>query len=95
MNRQSGFPPQNLSTMTGTDYVYRTKNESRNKIVLEATCDADSNELMWFCNSDFIARTHPKQVYEWFAPLGNHEITVIDSKGRSCSVDISIILQGE
>jgi penicillin-binding protein 1C len=95
MNRQSGFPPQILSPMTGTDYVYRTKNESRNKIVLEATCDADSNELMWFCNSDFIARTHPKQVYEWFAPLGNHEITVIDSKGRSCSVDISIILQGE
>ena len=25
----------------------------------------------------------------------NHEITVIDSKGRSCSVDINIILQGE
>ena len=94
-SRQNGFPPQILSPMTGTDYVYRTKNESRNKIVLEATCDADSNELMWFCNSDFIARTHPKQVYEWFAPLGNHEITVIDSKGRSCSVDIRIILQGE
>ena len=94
-SRQNGFPPQILSPMTGTDYVYRTKNDSRNKIVLEATCDADSNELMWFCNSDFIARTHPKQVHEWFAPLGNHEITVIDSKGRSCSVDINIILQGE
>lgn len=95
LNTYAGFPPQILSPMTGTDYVYRTKDESRNKLILQASSDADSTELIWFCDSEFIARTSPKEIYEWNCPLGNHEITVIDSKGRSCSVYVNVILQGK
>lgn len=94
-NNRDGFPPQILSPMTGTDYVYRTKDENRNKIILEASSDADSSELIWFCGSDFITRTKPNEVYEWNCPLGKHEITVVDSKGRSCTVNVNVILQGE
>lgn len=91
----AGFPPQIISPMTGTDYVYRTKDESRNTLILQASSDADSTELIWFCDSEFITRTSPKEIYEWNCPLGKHEITVIDSKGRSCSVIVNVILQSE
>ena len=94
-NNRTGFPPQILSPVSGIAYVYRTKDEQRNAILLEAAGDADSRELLWFCGSDFIARTLPNDVYEWNCPLGQHEITVIDSKGRSNSVKIQVILQGD
>ena len=94
-NNKVGFPPQILSPRTGADYVFRTMEESRNKIVLEATCDADSTELLWFCGQDFITRTKPNEVYEWDAPLGKHEISVVDSEGRASFVDVNIVLEGK
>ena len=62
--------------------------KNRNKIILEASSDADSSELIWFCGSDFITRTKPNEVYEWNCPLGKHEITVVDSKGNNVNYEV-------
>ena len=88
---KQGFPPHIDSPMTGTDYVFRRTEKSRNKIVLSASSDADTDELLWFCNSDFIARTQRGHQFEWYPEPGQYEITVTDSLGRSDSVYVSII----
>ena len=86
-----GYPPQITSLMSGTDYVYRPKDSEKNKVLLYASCDADTTELIWFNGSAFIGRAKPGQILEWNLMPGIHEITVTDQKGRSDSVTVSVI----
>lgn len=89
--RRQGFPPEILSPMSGTDYVFRLNDQSKNKIMLCATADADTKELLWFNGANFIARTEPGESFEWKPVPGNYEIVVTDQKGRSDKVNVSII----
>ena len=86
-----GYKPEIISPMGGTDYVYRTINTSRNKLMLCAVADADTTELLWFEGTNFIGRTKPGESMEWSPAPGLYELTVTDSKGRSDWVNISII----
>ena len=86
-----GFPPEIVSPMTGTDYVFRKSDTSRNKIMLHAVADADSAELLWYCGSDYIGRSEPGKSLEWSPKPGVYDITVSDQKGRSDSVVVSIV----
>ena len=92
--RQQGFPPEILSPMGGTDYIFRLKDQSRNKIMLCAIADADTSELMWFQGDLFIGRSKPGQSIEWTPNPGNYEIIVTDQKGRSDNVYVSIVGTG-
>lgn len=86
-----GFPPEIVSPMTGTDYVFRKTDTKRNKIMLHAVCDADSSELLWYCGSDYIGRANPGKSLEWSPKPGRYEVTVSDQKGRSDTVVVSIV----
>ncbi|MCR4743372.1 MAG: penicillin-binding protein 1C [Treponema sp.] len=88
--RKLGYPPEILSPMSGTDYIFRLKDRSKNKIMLCATGDADTSELMWFEGANFIGRTKPGESMEWEPQPGNYEIVVTDQKGRSDNVWVSI-----
>ena len=90
-SRDKGFPPEIVSPMTGADYVFRTGSPGRNKIMLHATADADSSELLWYCGSEFIGRCAAGKSLEWEPAPGLYEITVSDQKGRSDSVSVSIV----
>ena len=92
--RKQGFPPEILSPMGGTDYIFRLKDQSRNKIMLCAIADADTSELMWFQGDLFIGRSKPGQSIEWTPNPGNYEIIVTDQKGRSDNVYVSIVGTG-
>ena len=81
--------------MSGTDYVFRFKDQSKNKIMLCASADADTSELMWFMGTEFIGRSKPGQSIEWAPNPGNYKISVTDQKGRSDVVYVSIVGTGE
>lgn len=87
----NGYPPEIISPMSGTDYVFRKKDPSRNKILLHAGADADTSELLWFVGSEFIGRTKPGKTLEWHPTPGKYILTVTDEKGRSDWVEVSIL----
>ncbi|WP_407427170.1 penicillin-binding protein 1C [Treponema sp.] len=89
--KSQGFPPEIVSPMTRTDYVFRKTDKRRNKILLYAVSDADVSELLWYCGSDYIGRCNPGKTLEWIPEPGNYTVTVCDQKGRSDSVNISIV----
>lgn len=93
--KKLGFPPEIISPMSGTDYVFRFKDQSKNKIMLCASADADTSELMWFMGTEFIGRSKPGQSIEWAPNPGNYKISVTDQKGRSDVVYVSIVGTGE
>lgn len=89
--KSQGFPPEIVSPMSGTDYVFRKSDTKRNKLVLYAVSDADTSELLWYCGSDYIGRSQPGKTMEWSPQPGRYELTVSDQKGRSDSVIVSIV----
>ena len=90
-NKKQGFPPHITSPLENTEYVLREDDEVHNKIILSAIADADTDEFLWFCDSNFIARTKNGQSVEWLPSVGKHEITVTDEMGRSDSVKFNIV----
>lgn len=88
--RKLGYPPEILSPMSGTDYIFRLNDRSKNKIMLCASGDADTSELLWFEGANFIGRTKPGESREWEPQPGNYEIVVTDQKGRSDNVFVTI-----
>lgn len=87
---KQGYPPEIISPMANTEYIYRISDTSRNKIMLCAVADADVSELIWFEGPNFITRTKPDQSVEWSPLPGNYFITVTDQKGRADYVNIAI-----
>ncbi|MCR5217291.1 penicillin-binding transpeptidase domain-containing protein, partial [Treponema sp.] len=87
---KAGYPPKITSLLGGSDYIYRPKDPEKNKVLLYASSDADTNELLWFNGPDFIGRAKSGQILEWELKPGIHEITVTDQKGRSDSITISV-----
>lgn len=92
--KRLGYPPEIISPLSGTDYVFRLKDRSKNKIILCASADADASELIWFNGSNFLGRTRPGETMEWNAEPGKYEIVVTDQKGRSDNVFVSIVGTG-
>lgn len=89
--KRQGYPPEIVSPMTGTDYIFREKQPERNKIMLYANADADTSELLWFNGTSFIGRTKPGETLEWVPQPGIYELSVTDQRGRSDMVYVKII----
>lgn len=89
--KKQGYPPEIVSPMTGTDYVFRQNHPERNKIMLYANADADTSELLWFNGTDFLGRSNPGETLEWVPGPGFYEITVTDQKGRSDMVFVKVV----
>jgi penicillin-binding protein 1C len=87
----SGYPPEIISPMGNTKYVFRRSDTSRNKIILTASADADTNELFWFTGSTFIGRSRPGEKIVWTPGPGEYSLTVTDHKGRSDSRTVTIL----
>ena len=89
---EKGFPPQILSPLSYTEYVFRSQTPERNVIVLSASADGDSKELFWFANSAFILRNAPGEKSVWQPEPGEYDLTVSDQKGRCDTTKLVIRL---
>lgn len=85
-----GFPPEIVSPLKNTVYIFRSGTPEKNVLILNAVADADTPELFWFAGSSFIARCVPSEPYEWKPLPGVYELTVADSRGRSDSIQVNI-----
>lgn len=85
-----GYPPEIISPSSGVDYVFRYTETSKNVILLCAVGDADTKEILWFADSEFLGRTKPGESLEWKPDPGQYLVTASDSKGRSDWVEVSV-----
>ncbi|MCR5290906.1 MAG: penicillin-binding protein 1C [Treponema sp.] len=88
-----GYPPQIISPLRYTKYVFRSQDTSKNVLILSAAADADTDELFWFNGTTFITRTKPGEKYEWRPQPGTYELTVCDTKGRSSAINVNIQME--
>jgi penicillin-binding protein 1C len=89
-NKREGYPPSIISPLANTNYILRAENDNRRAIVLTAAADADANELFWFADTLFVGRSSPSGKILWKAEPGTHTVTVVDQKGRSTSVRLTV-----
>lgn len=89
-NKDEGFPPSIISPLANANYVLRAENDNRRAIVLAASADADANELFWFADTLFVGRSAPSVKLLWNPDPGTHTVTVVDQKGRSASVRLTV-----
>ncbi|MBN1649119.1 MAG: penicillin-binding protein 1C [Spirochaetales bacterium] len=85
-----GFPPEIISPFDNTVYYLRKGRPEKNRIPLQASVDADTTELFWFADSRFIGKTVPSRTITWSPEPGKYSVTVLDSVGRSDSVEIKV-----
>ncbi len=94
-NMNEGFPPEIISPLEKTEYFLCRTNPERNRIVLQAASDADAKELFWFADNIFIGRSEPNESLVWTPQPGAYEISVLDSTGRSDTIEINVFWQAE
>jgi penicillin-binding protein 1C len=85
-----GFAPKIVSPLTNTEYVIRFDVPEYRDIPLQAIADADIDSLYWFVNKRFIGVCSPDETLAWEPDPGTCAITVVDSRGRSDTREITI-----
>ena len=88
--QKQGYPPEIISPLTGSAYQFRTSDTSKNTILLCATADADTTEILWFSGVNFIGRSKPGESMEWKPQPGTYQLTATDTKGRSSTISVTI-----
>jgi penicillin-binding protein 1C len=86
-----GSAPRILSPLRGTTYTLRTRSLASETIALQASADADAEQVFWFVNDRFIARAKSGSTYLWApgAP-GSYVVRAVDGRGRSDARDLTI-----
>ncbi|MDR1192324.1 MAG: penicillin-binding protein 1C [Verrucomicrobiales bacterium] len=59
-------------------------------IMLQATADADAEELYWFAGAVFIGRCRAGETLAWTPSAGVHQLTVTDEHGRAASRQVTV-----
>ena len=88
--QKQGYPPEIISPLTGSAYQFRSSDTSKNTILLCATADADTTEILWFSGVNFIGRSKPGESIEWKPQPGTYQLTATDTKGRSHTIPVTI-----
>lgn len=78
----SGQAPIILIPKEGVTYQTRLTAAERAVIPLTATTDADTDQIFWFSDKNFLGQSKPNTSLPWIASPGIHEIRVVDGKGR-------------
>ncbi len=93
--RAGGFPPSIISPMSDTEYVLRRESSRYNQLVLQASADSDAGELFWFADSVFLGSAAPRERLVWAPDAGRWTLTVVDSRGRSASIQVIVTEQAD
>ena len=63
--------------------VYTTQTNKKNPVALTVTVDASVKEVFWFVGNEFVGKTDPDTPYLWVPIPGQHQVRVVDDKGKS------------
>lgn len=95
LEHTGGFPPSIISPRANTEYVLREGGGRNNQLVFQAGTDADTDEVFWFANSEFMGSCRPQERLVWDPSPGQWTITVVDSNGRTASIPVTVSRENE
>jgi penicillin-binding protein 1C len=82
--RPDGAAPKITSPLRGSAYVMRLKQETKERLALNATADADARALYWFVDGAYVGRSAPGQPLYWQPEeAGEFRVRAVDDRGRS------------
>jgi penicillin-binding protein 1C len=85
-----GFAPVIISPLANTNYLIGEEGSRHNELVLLAASDQDSGDLYWFANTLFLGRAKPNERFVWAPEAGTWDLSLVDSKGRSAFLRLTV-----
>ncbi len=78
----SGLPPRITSPQNALTYTLRAAAAEPEKIPLLAVTDADSREVHWFLDAEYLGAARAGQPFFWLARAGHFRLRAVDDQGR-------------
>jgi penicillin-binding protein 1C len=83
--------PKITTPLRGVTYTLRLSDPERQAIPLSAAIDADSDQLYWFANTNFIGAVSRGATLHWARPAtGSYVLRAVDERGRSATRDLTV-----
>jgi len=83
--------PKIATPLRGVTYTLRLSDPERQVIPLSAAIDADSAQLYWFANTNFIGAVSRGTTLHWTRPApGSYVLRAVDERGRSATRDLNV-----
>lgn len=87
----SGRAPKIATPLRGVTYTLRLSDPERQAISLSAAIDADSGQLYWFANADFIGAVSRGTTLHWKQPAaGSYVLRAVDERGRGATRNLNV-----
>jgi penicillin-binding protein 1C len=87
----SARAPKIATPLRGVTYTLRLSDPDRQAIPLSAAIDADSTQLYWFANTNFIGAVARGATLHWVRPAaGSYVLRAVDERGRSTTRDLNV-----
>ena len=81
-----GQAPQIVSPLRGEMYTKRVSRDGDERILFNATVDANVQNLYWFVDDGFVGETNAREPLMWQPTIaGNFTLRAVDDHGRSDS----------
>lgn len=85
---QSNEAPQILTPMA--DHLYQIGTGPQSGLICKAKAAAGVSRLFWFGNGVFLGSTAPSEAFVWQEAEGSHQIHVMDDRGMSATVRVTV-----
>lgn len=85
-----GHAPQILAPVTGTQIVVTPIGKNHGPLVLKAITGTDSEYHDWFADLTYIGRSERGTSMLWEPKIGEFEVRVVDDRGRTDHVQITV-----
>jgi len=85
---QSNEAPQILTPMR--DHLYQISGGSEQGLICKARAAAGVSRLFWFGNGVFLGSCAPGEAFIWAEAAGSCDIHVMDDRGLSASVSVTV-----
>ena len=90
---QSNEAPQILTPMP--DHLYQIANGPQSGLICKAKAAAGVSRLFWFGNGEFLGSSKPSEAFVWQEAEGRNEIHVMDDRGMSATVRVTVERQSQ
>ena len=95
LSEKSGFglPPEITSPQKGLTYNLRASaKKGEEQIALSAVTDADTKELYWFVDENYLGKGGKDKPFFWRPTPGNFVVRAVDDHGRSDSRKVKVVM---
>lgn len=72
------------------DHLYQIATGPQSGLICKAKAAAGVSRLFWFGNGVFLGSTAPSEAFVWQEAEGSHQIHVMDDRGMSATVRVTV-----